>query len=393
MSAPLVIRRAQGAPRDTERVAAALRTHAQPVGAALGAALRDDRWGVVLLAERRGAVEGVLVLRFVYAVGATAAEGPVRAELDGVFGADAETREALIAAAQAEAEARELPLRAGAGPSPCADAPGAQPSLPMESLFVGGADALRFTAGSAAPAMATRWSGALAFRARWSADLTHPTWSVEGCLGADDDGDALRFDATTRALREVYLARPSRTAADVALLARVRSVAPRRGQLALAAEVSSVSLPPMEFALFDVSLDVLAAVPAALPEGELTAVAVTDALALLFVDGVYVGWRVTDPVAYARPMGWPDAERGGPPSRREALTALLHDWMVIDATDRPRPDEVEDPEDIAHMTALRARARALAVPGEPGDPTPGVAKDIGAHVHWGWGFFRVPDRE
>jgi hypothetical protein len=209
-------------------------------------------------------------------------------------------------------------------------------------------------------------------------------------VGADDDdGDGLRFDPAGRALREVYLHRPTRVRADEALLSRVRALAPREGVLRLPEAVSTFTLPRARFALFDVSLDVLAAFTDAPGEGELQAVALTDALALLFLDGAYVGWRVHDPVSQARPMGWPDVQESRAPAQRDALAALVHDWMAIDATTRPRPDEVTDEEEIAHMTALRDRARSLAAQGDGSDPGAGVARDIGAHIHWSWGFFRV----
>lgn len=386
MRPPLVTRRALGSPRDTERVARALRDAGVPVGGALSAALRDDRWGVVLLAERRGEVEGALVLRFLGAVGAGPDDGPVRALLDTVHAADEEAREALLAAARAEVEARELPWPE-APERACA-----APDALSERLLLADDAAVEFTHDESAAPLATRWSGALAFRARWTSDLTRPEWTVDGCLGAiDDEGDALRFDRATRALREAYLARPARVEGDGDALARVRAVTARRGRLRLADEVTTFSLPPTAFALFDVSLDLIAALRPGALERELTAVAVTDALALLFADGVYAGWRVTDPIAHARPMGWTDAQTGTAPSLRDALTALVHDWMVIDAAPRVRPDEVTDPEEIEHMVSLRARARALAAQGDEGDPRPGVARDIGAHVHWSWGFFRVPE--
>ncbi|MDB4932522.1 MAG: hypothetical protein JWM10_5006, partial [Myxococcaceae bacterium] len=73
------------------------------------------------------------------------------------------------------------------------------------------------------------------------------------------------------------------------------------------------------------------------------------------------------------------------------LTALLYDWMCIDAGARVRPDLATDPDDIAHMVALRDRARALAESARlAGDEAvAGVAADVAAHVHWSWGFFRV----
>lgn len=393
MRAPLVIRRALGAPRDTERVARALRDAGEPVGSALSAALRDDRWGVVLVAERRGEPEGVAVLRFLAPVGASPQDAPARALLDGVYADDPEVREALASAARAEAEARELPLPEAPAPAGTR-AQTLAPQGETSRLALAEGVFLELVDDPASPLLETRWSGALAFRARWREDLARAGWSVEGCIGADDDeGDALRFDRATRALREVYLRQPARVLRDPDALARVRAVSTRRGRIRLADGVATFALPRTHVTLFDVSLDVLAALREDAGEGPLTAVAVTDALSLLFVDGVYAGWRVTDPIAHARPMGWPDVQSGAAPSRREALTALVHDWMVIDAGPRVRPDEVTDPEEIEHMVALRARARELAAHGEEGDPTPGVARDIGAHIHWSWGFFRVPEAE
>ena len=68
-TAALVVRRALGSPRDVARVHDALRAASLRVGVSLAAALGDDRWGVVLLAERRGEVAGALVLRWVRSVG------------------------------------------------------------------------------------------------------------------------------------------------------------------------------------------------------------------------------------------------------------------------------------------------------------------------------------
>lgn len=390
MDAPLVIRRALGSPRDVERVATTLRGHGEPVGDHLAASLRSDRWGVVLLAERAGATQGLLVLRFLHAVGAAGDDPPVRALVDGLWCDDGVVRVALLSAARAEAEGRELAWRADDAPTvvPAAVAPDAPTAV--IPLRVAQDVSLAFTPGERGPRMVTRWSGATAFRARRGDDLARVAWSVDGCVGADDDdGDGLRFDPAGRALREVYLHRPTRVRADEALLSRVRALAPREGVLRLPEAVSTFTLPRARFALFDVSLDVLAAFTDAPGEGELQAVALTDALALLFLDGAYVGWRVHDPVSQARPMGWPDVQESRAPAQRDALAALVHDWMAIDATTRPRPDEVTDEEEIAHMTALRDRARTLAAQGDGSDPGAGVARDIGAHIHWSWGFFRV----
>ncbi|MEZ4390521.1 MAG: hypothetical protein R3A48_05445 [Polyangiales bacterium] len=387
MSVALVIRRAHGSPRDCERVAAALKAEGEPVGESLAAALRDDRWGVVL-AERAGAMEGALVLRFVHAVGASPGDAPVRAFVDAVFAREDAVRDALRAAASAEIEAREL----ASLDAPPAPVPVPVPTAPEEPLRVGDEALLRFTPGEAPAPMVTRWSGGGAFRARWRSDLAESTWSVSGCVGAeDDDGDSLRFDRDARTLREAYFTRPARVSRDTELLARIRALPTAPGALRLDPAVRAFSLPRTTIALFDVSLDVFAALCDEAGEGTLRAVSVSDALSLLFVDDRYAGWRVRDPVSLLRPMGWPDVREGDAPTRLDALLALTHDWMVIDGTTRPRPDEVSDPEEIAHMTALRGRARALASEGEPDDPTPGVAKDIGAHIHWGWGFFRVPD--
>jgi hypothetical protein len=312
----------------------------------------------------------------------------VRALVDGLWCDDGVVRAALLSAARAEAEGRELAWRSDDAPTVVPAAVALEGS--REALRVGDEVSLAFTPGERGAAMVTRWSGATAFRARWRDDLARGAWRVEGCVGADDDdGDGLRFDPAGRALREVYLHRPAPVRADEALLTRVRALVPREGVLRLPEAVSSFVLPRARFALFDVSLDVLAAFTDAPGEGELQAVALTDALALLFLDGAYVGWRVRDPVAQARPMGWPDVQESRAPAQRDALAALVHDWMAIDATTRPRPDEVTDAEEIAHMTALRDRARSLAAQGDGSDPSAGVARDIGAHIHWSWGFFRV----
>lgn len=389
MDAPLVIRRALGSARDVERVSTTLRGHGEPVGDHLAASLRSDRWGVVLLAERAGATQGLLVLRFLHAVGAAGDDPPVRALVDGLWCDDGAAREALLSAARAEAEGRELAWRGDDAPTVAPAAVSARPPEAV-SLRVGPEVSLTFTPGERGAAMVTRWSGATAFRARWRDDLSRGAWNVDGCVGADDDeGDGLRFDPATRALREVYLHRPARVSADEETLSRVRAVAPDDGVLRLPEAVSTFVLPRARYALFDVSLDVLAAFVDAPGEGALRAVALTDALALLFVDGAYVGWRVRDPVSQARPMGWPDVQESRAPAQRDALAALVHDWMAIDATTRPRPDEVTDEEEIAHMTALRDRARSLAAQGDGSDPGAGVARDIGAHIHWSWGFFRV----
>ena len=151
------------------------------------------------------------------------------------------------------------------------------------------------------------------------------------------------------------------------------------------------TLEPMDVALFDVSL----ATFVALREGvsvdgpALTAVAASPHVALLFLDGDYVGWRVRDPAAHARPMGWPEAREAeaADVARAAALRALLYDWMVIDASPRVHPVDAASPDEVEHMTALRDRARTLAEGGD--DVVSGVARDVAAHAHWSWGFYRL----
>jgi hypothetical protein len=214
---------------------------------------------------------------------------------------------------------------------------------------------------------------------------------VDGCVGClDDDGDALRFDAETRALREVYLTRPARHRLDDALLALAASAPVASGVLRVDS-AAPFTLGPMDVALFDVSLGVFAAVRAEVSAdvGPLTAVAASPHLALLFAEGVYVGWRVLDPAAHARPMGWPEAREadGVDDARAASLRALLYDWMVIDASPRVHPVDAASPDEVEHMTALRDRARALAEGGD--DVVSGVARDVAAHAHWSWGFYRL----
>ena len=88
-------------------------------------------------------------------------------------------------------------------------------------------------------------------------------------------------------------------------------------------------------------------------------------------------------------MGWPEArEAEAPyPARADALRALLYDWMVIDASPRVAPADATSPEEVEHMAALRDRARALAEGGD--DVVSGVARDVAAHAHWSWGFYRL----
>jgi hypothetical protein len=407
----LVVRRALGSPRDVTRAHDALREAGVPVGASLAAALGDDRWGVVLLAERRAVVVGALVLRWVRAVGDGPEAAPSTAWVERCWSAgdDPSVAEALHDAALSEAGARGVEALTGASrelipeaPSEAsAEAPEASVEGP-ERVLAEGVTA-RVAASPPAPEMATLWSGAQAFRARWTADRQRLQWMIDGCVGSReaDDGDALRFDETTRRLREVWLTRPSRVAFDEGVWRAAMALTAAPGALTLAGG-DGFTLAAMEVGVFDLGLTGYVALRAeGFAEGaealsRWSALGLSPEVALLFDEaGRWSGWRVLDPVSRARPMGWPDVQempiREG--EAREALTALLYDWMCIDAGARVRPDLATDPEDIAHMVSLRARARALAETAKErgDDAVAGVAADVAAHVHWSWGFFRVPE--
>ena len=400
-SSALVVRRALGSPRDAARAHDALRDAAVPVGASLAAALGDDRWGVVLLAERRGAVAGALVLRWVRAVGDGPDAAPPTAWVERCWAHpdDPAATEALHDAARAEAEARGVARVVGLTPPGNAEGPAEAPAPAGEPVtLAAGAEA---RVGGAAPATATLWSGAQAFRVRLTADRARLQWSVDGCVGSreTDDGDALRFDAATRQLREAWLTRPSRVAFDEGVWRAAMALPAAAGALTLTAG-EGFALPAMDVGVFDLGLAGYVALRAdAFAAGAdglagWTAVAVSPEVALLFDASHHrSGWRVLDPVSRVRPMGWPDLQempiRAG--ETRDALAALLYDWMCIDAGARVRPDLATDPDDIAHMVALRDRARALAESAKAAgdEAVAGVAADVAAHVHWSWGFFRV----
>ena len=407
----LVVRRALGSPRDVTRAHDALREAGVPLGASLAAALGDDRWGVVLLAERRAVVVGALVLRWLRAVGDGPEASPSTAWVERCWSAgdDPSVAEALLDAALSEAEARGVEALTGAPARSSPEAPSEAAEVPVESVVEGPARVLaegvraRVVASPRATEMATLWSGAQAFRARWSVDRPRLGWTIDGCVGSreSDEGDALRFDESTRRLREVWLTRPSRVAFDEEVWRAAMALTPTAGALTLV-EGDGFALPAMEVGVFDLGLTGYVALRSegfaagAEALSRWTALALSPELALLFDEaGRWSGWRVLDPVSRARPMGWPDVQelpiREG--DGREALTALLYDWMCIDAGARVRPDLATDPEDIAHMVSLRARARALAESAkERGDEAvAGVAADVAAHVHWSWGFFRVPE--
>lgn len=243
------------------------------------------------------------------------------------------------------------------------------------------------------------WSGAQALRTRWARDLTDWAWSVEGLISTEDCGrEALRFDPATGALREAFFPRPSGLLREDGLLQAIATAERVPGSLRLATRVRGEALTPCTTALFPLDLGLLAAVTdevARAPEPPtLTCVAVATGVDLLVLEGRWAGWRAVDPVRLLRPMGWPELREPEGPEEplRRALVDLVYDYMTLDAGPRPRPDEVSDPEEIAHLVSFRERARALADTAVPaGDPTPGVARDIAAQIHWGWGFFRVAE--
>lgn len=400
--APLVIRRARGTPKDTRNVHARLRALEVPTGDGLSQALADDRWGMVLLAERRGEPAGVAVLRWMRPLGAP--DGPpYRAWLERCDGDDDDVREALREAARAECESL------GVTPDEVApsDAPTAPPEPvdePPEATSAGDPWALTddaaitVSAGETAPETTTLWSGALAFRTRWRSDRQGVAWSVDEGFGArDDGGDTLRFELGTRRLREAYLRRPSALLRDPRWLAAAVAAPAREGVVRLATG-DGFALPTTDVAAFDTSLAAFVAlrgdVVAEASPHAFEAVAISPDVALLFVARRYVGWRVLDPVRHARPMGWPEVRDAVAPSgsSRDELAALLYDWMSIDAGSVVRPDEARDDEDTAHMRGVRDRARALAAT-DPcaGDAVAEVARDVAAHMHWSWGFFRVSE--
>jgi GNAT superfamily N-acetyltransferase len=420
----LVIRRALGSPRDVRAVHALCGEAGIPVGDALGAWLSSDESGLALLAERGGRAEGVALVRLLRLPGGSAVD---TALLDAVYVAPDARRHgvgrALVDAARGESDAREArrfavieaarnevarafldAVELGASPAPEAQPAAPAPPAPREesrSLSLTADVTVAFDASTRGPATVARWSGALAIRTRWRDDLITTGWSVEGAIGTgDDEGDTMRFDAVTGQLRETYLNRPVGLLVDDALLARVNALTPREGALSIAPSTAPFSLAVTDVALFDVSLACLAALRRdavdrlARGEADAFAVSVGDGVSLLFVDGRYAGWRARDPIALARPMGWPEGRdpRALRDDEREALTSLVYDWMVIDASPRIEPVDATDPDEIAHMTTLRERARALSeAAGERDerDPVAGVARDIAAQILWGWGFYKV----
>jgi hypothetical protein len=448
--APIIVRRALSTPRDLPAVTSLLRDAGLGTGDALAAALGTDAWGVVLVAERAGQARGVAVARFLRDPGealrvrwaivdvlhvteserpaevlvalVTAAESEAQARECERFEVMVDARDAALVAAltvagfaqaparrvfERRAEPHEAPSDEDAPePEPAAE-PEPQPESPIEAAplrEITTGVRVRVDARASRREVSTLWSGALAFRTRWRQDRFGVEWSVDGCIGSrEGDGDAMRFDAVTRALRETYLARPARVRADEALLAHLAALEASPGELVLAPDVVEFTLDPADVALFDLALATFVGLRAdwierrrdAVVSGStpgLDAVSVSRHVALLFDENAYVGWRVRDPLACVRPMGWPEAREAAPipEAHRARLAALVYDWMTVDAAPRVAPAEASDPEEVAHLVAIRERARELAEePCAELDPTAAVARDIAAHIHWGWGFFRV----
>ncbi len=419
----LVIRRALGSARDARAVSSLCAEAGVSVGDALQSWLSSDEQGLALLAERGGRAEGLAIVRVLRTLGGGEVEAAL---LDAVYVvADARRQglgRALVDAARAEAEAREarrftVILRDrddaargflsavglaldGATPRESTPEPAREePSSEMFQLADGVTAVL--VASAPTPATVARWSGAQAIRTRWRDDLSASGWSVEGCVGTrDDDGDALRFDPSTGMLREVYLGRPAALRFDDALLAAVAALPDREGALTVSVTTPPFELGATDFALFDVSLSCLVALRAeaveALTNGDASATALrlSDRVSLVFVRGRYAGWRARDPIAIARPMGWPEGRepRALTEAERASLTSLVYDWMVIDASPRIEPADATDPDDIAHMTGVRERARALSecdAEADERDPVAGVARDVAAQILWGWGFYKI----
>ncbi|MFO0653111.1 MAG: GNAT family N-acetyltransferase [Polyangiales bacterium] len=420
----LVIRRALGSARDARSVSALCADAGIAIGDALPSWLSSDEQGLALLAERGGRAVGVAIVRLLKRIGGGAVEAAL---LDAVYvAADARRQgvgRALVEAARAESEAREAQRFAvlardrdeasraflaavgiAAGDAPAARGAAPEPSREETSgkvfQLADGVSAV-FIPSAQTPETVARWSGAQAIRTRWRDDLSASGWSVEGCVGTrGDDGDALRFDPTTGLLREAYLGRPVALRFDDELLARVAALPDHEGALTVSVTTPPFELAATDFALFDVSLGWLVALRAEAVEAlagdaaSVTAVRLCDRVSIVFASGRYAGWRARDPVAIARPMGWPEGRepRELSADERAALTSLVYDWMVIDASPRIEPAEAEDPEDIAHMTALRERARALSErdgDADERDPVGGVARDVAAQILWGWGFYKI----
>ena len=403
--APLIVRRALGAPRDLRAVLDLLRAAGEPVGDSPSRWLSAEVDGLALLAERRGEPLGLAVVRGLRPVGASAGDAPSVAVLATLYALDDDARGALVEAASAEAEARGVEALHRLRPVATDDAAEVAPPAESDPVYDdrSGEDftlaegvVLRLRTKATPRPSVTLWSGAVDFRTRWQSDRAGAAWNVEGCVGSVDveASDALRFDARTLELRESLLRRPKRRRVDPELLAALSATPVEPGALHLASG-EGFTLPPMDVALYDTELGCFVALREGYAERDARsprAIPLSEHAALIVDDGALVGWRVTEPLAHARAMGWPESRDPSAVSdaRRAALARVLYDWMTIDAGAVVRPDEASDPEEIAHMVALRARARELAdvAPGAADDAAD-IARDIAAHIHWGWGFFRV----
>ncbi|MBL8604126.1 MAG: hypothetical protein JNK72_19515 [Myxococcales bacterium] len=428
-SLPLIVRRCLGSARDLSRLEPRFRAAGWAVGPQLGQALRDDRQGVLLLAERRGVLEGWVAVRWFAPFGAAADAAPAVAlieRVEVVEGAGDEVAQALYEAAIAEAAAREIAQWVTAAvPSAAAQtageaagaarAPREAPSGEREAqapeaharfafaLTEGVTLALEDTPPRE---IVTLWSGAQAIRTRWRSDLTNgPEWNHPDTIGSADTGhDVLRFDPASGALRETWFARPRVLRHDPALVEATRNAAPVAGTLVWVERGPEFEPPLTRECLFSSDLSLAAGFTGAFLDGlgegpalpSLGAVAVSESVAILVSDGVYVGWRALDPLLAVRPMGWPELRQSEGPRRehREALAALVLQWITLDARGVVRPDETEDAAALRDMRKVRDEARRLAALEtslSPNDPLPGVARDIAADVHWRWGFFRVAE--
>lgn len=410
--APLIVRRALGAPRDLRAVLDLLRAAGEPVGDSPSRWLSADVDGLALLAERRGDPLGLAVVRWLRPVGASAADAPSLAVLATLYAVDDDARDALVEAAKAEAEARGVEvlhrLRSLVeGDVAAPDVVASAVREPVvdddagEDLSLGDGVVVRLRTRATPRPAATLWSGAVDFRTRWQSDRAGMSWNVDGLLGSRDDegSDALRFDPITRELRESSLRRPKRRRVDAELLARVASLPVTAGALHLVSG-DGFTLAPMDVSLYDTDLGCFVALREGYADRASTeglsprAVPLSEHAALLIDEGAVVGWRVLDPLSHARAMGWPESRDPSAVSaaRRATLAGVLYDWITIDGGAVVRPDEASDPEEIAHMVAVRDRARELAdVHPGAADDAADVARDVAAHIHWSWGFFRVAE--
>lgn len=409
----MIVRRAVGAARDVTTVTQRLSALGEPVGDQLTRWLNDETTGFVLLAERRGVTLGMMVVRALCEVGASETAAPAVAMVTALDAEDEDVREALVTAGETELEARGLRLAHAVEvkkeTEERLDGSVSERSATefIESNFTiedGAVVCLRTINGM--HDTVTLWSGGMDFRVRWQSDRRGSEWTVEGCVGTRDTGDregtdTLHFDRGTGELREVILRRPRERRVSAEVLGALERLPVREGSLWWRSG-DGFTLTSMQLGLYDTDLAVFIALrdedtlssleTQRVTEREMCAVALSREVALFLHGDRVIGWRVRDPVSWLRAMGWPESRdpRELSAARREKLTAVIYDWMTIDAGGVVRPDEAQCEEEIEHMVALRERARALSdVPSEARDDAAEVARDIAAHIHWSWGFFRV----